>query len=322
MQVFIEIKPKSLPMSLRIGRQEVSFGLERVWGARDGANTRQSFDGLRYTAHLQHSTGNLFLVYPTAYEDGVFDNSTNTKSLYYAGYWEIRLRGGNMLDLYYIGNDRKELCLENDTVNEMRHTAGVRFSRETDAFYYDTEVTWQSGIHGHLGIQALHFSALAGYRWKHAFLSPRLQLRGRIYTGDRDSMDNRLNVFRPVTARSPVSDMLPIGPTNLAILSPEGEINLLEGVGLILRYFAVWRISKNDGIYLPDMEHLLREPYPGATRKDMLVTTGFTSELTYTTGPHMNGSLTLGYFIPGDFIKNTGLGKNILSVALKFTYRI
>jgi len=322
MQAFLEIRPKSLPMSLKIGRQEVSFGMERIWGARDGPNTRQSFDGMRYTVHLQKTKGSLFLVFPTSNNYGVFDNRINTNSLYYAGYWEITLKGNRMLDLYYIGNNRKELCLENDTVDEIRHTVGARLSKTSGAFYYDTEVTWQSGIHGNLGIQALHFSALAGYRWKDAFMSPRLQLRGRIYTGDRDSLDNHINVFRPVIARGPVNEMLPIGPTNIAVFNPEGELKFTDGIGLILRYYAVWRVSENDGIYSPDMEHLKRAPYPDNDGKDMLVTKGISAELTFTTGPHCNGSFTWGYFVPGNFVKNTGFGKNTMPLVFKVTYRL
>jgi len=262
------------------------------------------------------------LVFPTSFDYGAFDNRINTNSLYYAGYWEINLKDNRKLDLYYIGNNRKELCLENDTVNEIRHTMGVRLSKTSGAFYYDTEVTWQSGIHGNLGIQAMHFSALAGYLWKDAFMSPRLQLRGRIYTGDRDSLDNRINVFRPVIARGPVNEMLLIGPTNIAVINPEGEVKLTDGIGLILRYYAVWRVSDNDGIYSPDMEYLSRAPYPDYDGKDMLVTKGISAELTFTSGPQCNGSFTWGYFVPGNFIENTGLGKNVMPLIFKVTYRL
>lgn len=50
-QAFLEIRSEKVEprISLRVGRQELSFGSSRLVGIREGPNVRQSFDGLRLT---------------------------------------------------------------------------------------------------------------------------------------------------------------------------------------------------------------------------------------------------------------------------------
>ena len=86
MQGFLEINFKPAHMSFRAGRQELSFGAERMISTRDGPNVRQHFDGLRSLIHLKRTTADFLVVSPVINNTGVFDNSTNTNNIIYSLY--------------------------------------------------------------------------------------------------------------------------------------------------------------------------------------------------------------------------------------------
>jgi hypothetical protein len=308
-------------MRLRIGRQELSYGQERILGTREGANTRQSFDGLRFTVKLKKITGDFFAVYPVEYEYGVFDNWTNTGNLVYSTYWNIPLHQNNMLDLYYIGNNHNSVSIRNDTASEYRGSFGIRLSKSTGSLYYDAEAIWQTGSYGKLLIRGWQFSAFAGYRWRDLRMSPRIQIRVTTASGDRDSTDRQINLFRPVFTRSPINDLIPIGLGNIAVFSPEGEIRIADGTLFDVHYYAIRRLSKNDGFYVPDMQEVLREPDKKGVEQGKQMTHGFTAEINFTLNKHFAILILEGYFVPGDYVMNTGMGLNQEALMLKATYR-
>ena len=135
MQGFLEINFRSAQMSFRAGRQELSYGAERMISTRDGPNVRQHFDGLRYIIHLKKTTFDFLVVHPVTNNIGVFDNTTNTNNLIYGTYWTTVLKNNNILDLYYLRNDLKEMRVYTDTVNESRNSIGGRLSKSSGSFF-------------------------------------------------------------------------------------------------------------------------------------------------------------------------------------------
>ncbi len=144
-----------LPMRFRLGRQELSYGVERILGTREGANVRQTFDGLRYTMTLKKSVADFFVVYPVQNDFGYFDNSTNTDILIYSGLWSIPVNRLGTLELYFIGNDRKYAYCRNDSAKENRQTLGIRLNKYSGIFYYDAEAIGQTGMYGNSSDQGM-----------------------------------------------------------------------------------------------------------------------------------------------------------------------
>ena len=171
MQGFLEINFKSAHMSFRAGRQELSYGAERMISTRDGPNVRQHFDGLRYIIHLKKTTSDFLVVRPVINNIGVFDNSTNTNNLIYGTYWTTRLKNNNILDLYYLRNDLKEMCVYTDTVNESRNSFGARLSKSSGSFFYDLEATWQIGTYDKSSLSAFHITSILGYQMERSYES-------------------------------------------------------------------------------------------------------------------------------------------------------
>ena len=118
-------------------------------------------------------------------------------------------------------------------------------------------------------------------------MSPRFQIRGAIYSGNKDSTGKEFNYFRPVSAKPPVTVMAPIGPANIILLAPEGEIRVMDKVGLVVRYFAVWRYSKNDGMYNVRMDRMIREADKPGDIKGTFITSGANAQIDYYANRHL-----------------------------------
>lgn len=322
LQAFADLKfAAPFPMQFRLGRQEFSFGTERMLGVRDGRVLRQSFDGLRYTLSLKKITGDLFAVYPVRYHFGSFDNTTNTDNLIYSAYFTRPLRISHRIDLYYFGNNRKDSLFTDATVDECRHSFGLRISRSAGSILYDAEAVWQTGSYDRLAIRGWQVTGTAGYRWQNVPLMPRLGFRIFAASGDRDSTDGQLNTFRPVYGRSPVHDLLPMGAANVALISLDGDIWITARIQFVLRCYAMRRVSANDGLYASEMAFMTREPDQNGVEKGMSIAKGTVAEIVSTAGKHIELILYGGYFWPGEYLNNTGQGMNMGILAAKATYR-
>ena len=322
MQAFAELHFNiPFPVQLRLGRQEFLFGIDRILGLRDGPTIRQTYDGARLTLGMGNVSGDFFLVQPVSYEFGVFDNTRRSKEYVLSGYWSLPLKESNLLDLYYFGVQFQNSTYANDTANENRHSAGFRISNSAGSFTYDAELTCQFGKFGQQAIRAWHFSSQFAYRWQELSWQPRLLAREAIYSGDRDQGDGVMNTFRPVSTKSPVHDLVPIGSANLILLSPEAEIVLSKELAFTVRYLAVWRLSVNDGMYPPDVRKMIRETdMPGEERGKTIIN-GATAEFMYTPNKHVAVWIYGGIFKAGEYIRNTGAGKNMEAFSLRVAYK-
>lgn len=65
---------KNRSLTLRVGRQEMSFGSSRLIGFREGPNIRLSFDGVRLLGKYKQWTLDGFVVKPVGVDPGFFDD--------------------------------------------------------------------------------------------------------------------------------------------------------------------------------------------------------------------------------------------------------
>lgn len=290
-------------------------------GVRDGPSIRQVFDGVRFSVQLRKARGDFFIIQPVSYQYKVFDNIRNKNTLIYSSYWTIPVSNNNILDIYYFGNKLENFKFGNDTADESRNSLGLRFSNNINAFYYDAEITYQFGKFGVNKIVAYQIGAIAGYRWPELNLRPRVQFRESIMSENRLEAGGIINTFRPVSARPPVNDMVPVGPANIIVISPEGEITIYKGMTLVLRYLATWRLSEHDGIYSGDAKIMIRKPDEPGNNQGKLITKGMVAEIAYNINKHLNLVISGGHFIAGEYIVNTGKGEPISAFSLRTTYK-
>jgi hypothetical protein len=247
-QGFVEISlslSKSHPVTLRAGRQELSFGSSRLVAFREGPNVRQTFDGARLTVRAGDWQVDTFAVRPVETNRGIFDDSPDHQRSFW-GVYAVRRH----IDLYYLGLDRRQARFQAGLGREQRHSAGTRLWGESGPWDYNTELVGQWGRFDGGPIRAWTAASDTGYRLDSLPLRPRLGLKADIASGDRDPGDRRLGTFNalfPKGAYFSEADLL--GPYNLMDLHPSIQLNVRRTVTITPDADFFWRQSTRDGIY-------------------------------------------------------------------------
>ncbi len=114
-------------LSVRVGRQEMNFGDQRLISALDWANTRRTFDGVRGTYKGDAWTVDGFFVHPVnrnaANESSIDD--TNEDIDFYGAYASNSSTPLGTLEAFYLG-------LDNQVADFTYHTIGSRLVGKTD----------------------------------------------------------------------------------------------------------------------------------------------------------------------------------------------
>ncbi len=247
-QGFVEIAlsvAKSHQVTLRAGRQELSFGSSRLVSVREGPNVRQSFDGARLTVLAGGWQVDTIAVRPVETNRGVFDDSPDHQRSFW-GVYAVRRH----VDLYYLGLDRRQARFGVGLGREQRHSMGTRLWGEKGSWDYNTEFAGQWGRFGSGPIRAWTVASDTGYRLSGVPLRPRLGLKADVASGDRDPRDGTLGTFNalfPKGAYFSEADLL--GPYNLVDLHPSIQLSVGRTVTITPDADFFWRQSTRDGIY-------------------------------------------------------------------------
>lgn len=134
------VDPKQNSVSLRVGRQEVAFGDERLFSIREGTSLRFTYDAIRATLRLKPFQLDLFGGRLDANNQGTFDNDPSDIETYVWGAYlttfavdkkplftkDLRLTAN--LDLYYFGtyNDSTVFNYNEGAHFDHRNTVGGR----------------------------------------------------------------------------------------------------------------------------------------------------------------------------------------------------
>jgi hypothetical protein len=181
LNAFVEVnlgEIKEQPVWLRIGRQELLFGSQRLISPLDWANTRRTFQGLRLFRHSEKHDVDVFLVQPIVPDWNSFDSVDN--NVVFAGLWYThRPKPGTFIDGYY-------LLLDNtNPVNRGRgnvrggttvNTVGGRYAGDKDNWLWDLEGMVQFGTYSNQALLANAFTAGVGYHFKDCRWTPQIWL--------------------------------------------------------------------------------------------------------------------------------------------------
>jgi hypothetical protein len=138
-------------LTLRVGRQELLYGNQRLVSPLDWANTRRTFEGVRGLYQSGDLAIDGFYTNFVPVDPGNFDEADYDQSFYgvysvYSG-WEK-----TTIDLYYLGYD-DERNLPSLFSDFSLHTLGARFYGPLgEKFLYEVEGGYQFGRRSGLGI--------------------------------------------------------------------------------------------------------------------------------------------------------------------------
>lgn len=150
LNAFVDLKlaePAGKPGYLRVGRQELLLGSERLISPLEWANARRTFQGLKAFRQGEHFDVDLFWVQPVIPNAGDFDSVDDDQN--FVGVWTTyRRQRGRFLDLYFLNLDqaRRVPTVGNVPGSFNVSTLGWRWCGDYQGrFLWDTELMTQWG---------------------------------------------------------------------------------------------------------------------------------------------------------------------------------
>lgn len=189
-----------LSQTVRYGRQELSYGKQRLVSPLDWANTRRNFEGGRYIAKGDTYTFDLFCVHPvnsaTGYNSGTgynqvpyyqnHPNQPNNQVFFSGAYYNYTGIQNTSIDLYWLFLDTTSYPNTSTPIGS-RHTMGGRYGalypvdNGSRVWDFDTESALQFGSNLGSDVFAGFYTAVGGHTWKEVPWTPRLS--GTFYYG-------------------------------------------------------------------------------------------------------------------------------------------
>jgi hypothetical protein len=313
-------------VTLRVGRQDLMFGSSRLMSLRESPNVRRTFDGARafWTAGKKTRI-DAFLVRPVTPKVDVFDDVRDTTQLVWGVYATAPVPSvtGLVLDLYYLGLDRRGAPFSQGTADELRHTVGVRLSGKRTGFDldeeefnfgphgpadvdskfdWDVEGAFQFGSFGSASIRAWLLSSNSGYTFAEVPLSPRLGLKADAASGDGNLQDNRLETFNPLFPALRYYSLVRLfEPANLLNVQPSITALLGKDLNASLAWSALWRESAADAFYAPPLV-----PVKDTITRDRFIGQQASALLAWKANAHLVIAANYAHFSPGGSVRQAG----------------
>lgn len=321
-QAFVDINTnvsERIQLTIRAGRQELSYGSQRLISVREGPNNRQSFDGLKILLFNKAIRSDIFYSHYVAAKNGAF-NDTPSDNIKLWGIYVIKdsIPGINV-DLYYLGFRNRNAIFDDATGKELRHSIGTRFWNVIDDWKYDFETLYQFGTTGNKKTTAWTASLNTSYTFGKTRLEPTFGLKLEIISGDRRYNDGKVQTFNAMFPRGAYFGLASlVGPANLVDIHPYISITISPKLDILIDYDAFWRHSKEDGLYGANGDLI----FSGRNTMNKHIGNQYSFNIEYVVNAFFLFSTEFTWFDAGDYIKHASAGKNIvfggITAALKF----
>ncbi len=237
------------PLAIRIGRQLLAYGSERMLDDRSGLNTEMPFDGVRARLETGSWRTDAFAVRPVNTGSFAFDDAADkTKALF--GVYATDRIGTQTVDLYAFEDRRRSQFYFRGTAPEKRFTIGVRYATSSAAFDSDTELDKQIGSFGGATIDAYAIETNLGYDFGRNRNRFRLGVGGGIASGDRDPRSGLFTLFRaPYPTGLTFGIIEANGNENTSGFTPNVSYTYAKKVTLAVKDYFFYRQSTADGVY-------------------------------------------------------------------------
>jgi len=338
LQAFVKISAPlgSGALSFQAGRQEISFGTERLLGTRYGPNVPLSFDGglVRWKDPLWDFHG--FYLRPVQVAPDPLDNLSGTDQQLW-GLYATRVLDGSLpflskaaADFYYLGYFDAAAVYNSGEGRELRHTIGSRFfgSQEVSAGVLDWnyEAFLQFGSfeseRGRGSILAWSVGTETGYTLD-TFAKPRLSLRANIISGNKSADSANLQTFNPLFPKGKYfGELTPVGPYNLINVLGAVGLTLTEQITVFVQGGPYWRYSAHDAVYGVG-GNIVRasDSGPGDTSNARFIGTQLEFVAEWKPARELAFLVSYSQFVPGSFIRDTGPSETIHFFAVEAVFQ-
>ena len=322
-QAFLDVRVlgEDIPLTVRVGRQELAYGEQRMISPWGWGRIRIRFDGLKVFWKGDNWDLDAWYTKPVVNDTTAFDETADDVS-FFGGYatrhfdFNQDLKPDHDLDFYLLG--------QHDTTGRLNpngrrgdkdvYTIGSAFRGESCGFDYEVEVNGQFGDWAGDDIRAWSAGGAAGYRFgDDPRKDPRLGMGFEIASGDKDPFDSNVETFDQLY-RQPkdfLGYFVVTGRQNLNLVNVNLEAWLVpRKVKLNLYYYWMWLQQDRDALYLPSG----LGAFPG--RRDVTGDSGsslgqeFDITLGWKIDAHSSVLFGFSHFWSGSFLDATGAGSD------------
>jgi len=193
---YVELGDSEKSTGLRVGRQELAFGSERLLGKSDWSNTSRSFDAVRGTIHRGHFRLDAFAASVVVLHDGDVGMHRAGNNLHglYGGLED--LIPGSVIEPYFFWRLAPAGQTEIGSGGKLdSKTIGVRWKGVIRAVDYGLDMVGQTGSEGTNNIRARASHLVIGYTLADMQFRPRFLAEYNYASGDHNPNDHTLGTF-------------------------------------------------------------------------------------------------------------------------------
>jgi hypothetical protein len=323
---------KEFPLSVKVGRQELSYGDERVIGAFDWNNLGRVFDAAKVRWQNDWFAADFFTGRIILPDDGTF-NKPNDHDWFSGVYLSTKKIPKQTTELYFLSRNTDASSLNEITTTTPRggpsprdiYTIGLRVKSnpgELGNWDYTGEFAGQFGHFNDpalpagqrsLDHEAFALSVGGGYTWTKSRFTPRIGLEYNFASGDSDPRDGKHETFENLfpTNHRHYGFMDLFSWQNLHNARLTGSIKPLPRLTLTADYHAFWLADTSDNFYT----------VAGARRGGIGTTpgTGYGINLgygsyvgsevdliaTFVVKQYATAQIGYGHFFVGDYVKDS-----------------
>lgn len=302
---------------VRGGRQEIALGKGRLMDPRNGPNTRRAYDALRF--QTTRGDWRLGLIGGQTVRDlnGAWANESNSDFNFLTAHAARKMDGAlgqGEIEFVYIHTDQ-EAARVSDFIGE-RDTYSLRVAAKKGALTYDVEAMLQDGeTAAGQDVEAWFVGFEGGYQLPGAW-KPRIGARVDAGSGDDDASDDKAQGFDALWGRGQ-SFTTEFGYTNMVQAGLNLNLNPIPQLNANLGVTALRRLSRDDGVYSL-APALIRGADEGRSRDVGLRTT---ARVDYDWNSHLSTGFMVNHVSAGDFLKETGDGKDLFYTSVFLTAR-
>lgn len=187
------------PWTVRVGRQELSYGDQRLVSPLDWHPVGRAFDGVRTWWTGDEFQLDLFGV--NVVEASTPSGGEAWDDHFFAGaYFTTTALEDHVIDLYVLLRhfNTETFAGEGGRMGDLTDaTFGLRFKGSVEGLDYSAELVYQVGERGHDDVRAFAWAAVAGYTFDCSW-QPRVGLEWDFASGDDDPADGDFETFDPL----------------------------------------------------------------------------------------------------------------------------
>lgn len=306
---------------VRVGRQELVFGEQRLVGHLNWVNNARSFDGVRATITRKPFKFDVFASSVVTIQPEAFDKSGAGNRLYgFYGSTTMAIPKATV-EPYVFFRQSEGLTLETGGLGDIEQaTIGTRIAgrlpRDVD---YGIEMAAQTGTVSTDDVRAWAGHWVVGKTLSKAPAKPRPFIEFNYASGDADAKDGTRGTFDQLypTPHDKYGLADQVGWRNIEHLRGGVELKPHAKWSLAGSYHSFWLASATDALYAAGGAAVARSAAGTAGR---YVGQEIDGQATYTYSPQLQIAGGYAHVVPGAFLKATTPGESYSSAYLMFTY--